>query len=232
MSYVPQVPLVENRHAGGFIVSQANGHLSIDGVQLSGGHGLLQAGTVLGYSALNYTAVGAAVAGNTGNGALSGLAAKYPAMVGIYTVTLISDTEFIVETPNGQPVPASGGTVDPGDDQDVVTGPGTVGEVFNAHGIGFKLTAGATAFVEDDSFTITVTETGEGWRPVTSTSADITRYGVLYRMTDTERGDVHAAAVVRHAEVNAEELIWDASLSAAQQNAATAALELQAVIQR
>ncbi len=232
MSYTPQVPLVENRHAGGFIVSQANGHQSIDGVQLAGGHGLLQAGTVLAYSALNYTAVGAAVAGNVGNGALGGVVAKAPALVGVYTVTLISDTEFIVSTPNGQPVPALGGTVDPGDDEDVVTGPGTVGEVFNAQGIGFKLSAGETAFAEGDSFTITVNETGEGWQPLTSASADLTRYGLLYRLTDTERGDVRAAAVVRQAEVNAEELIWDASLSAAQQNEATAGLELQGVIQR
>lgn len=232
MSYTPQVPLVEHRHAGGFIVSLANGHQSIDGVQLSGGHGLLQAGTVLGYSSLAYTAVGAAVAGNTGNGTLGGLAAKVPALPGIYTVTLISATEFIVKTPNGQPVPALGGTVDPGDDQDVVTGPGTVGEVFNAQGIGFKLSAGTTPFVEDDSFTITVSETGEGWRPVTSASADVTRYGLLYRLADTEHGDVRAAAVVRSAEVNAEELVWDDSLSAAQQNAATAALEQQGVVQR
>jgi hypothetical protein len=40
-------PLVENWHDGGFIVSEANGHLSRDGITLTGG-AFIMAGTVLG----------------------------------------------------------------------------------------------------------------------------------------------------------------------------------------
>lgn len=231
MTYTPQTPLVENRHAGGFIVSLANGHQSIDAVTLAGAHGRLQAGTVIAFTSETFTATGAATAGNTGNGTLGGAAAVVPALAGTYTVSMISATEFMVTNPNGETVQALGGSVDPGGDQ-VVTGPGTVGVVFNSQGIGFLVTAGATAFIEGDSFTIAVTDTGAAWAPVTSTSSGITQYGLLYRGVDTTNGAAHAAVVVRHAEVNQAELVWDSSLSAAQQDSATAGLKAQGVISR
>ena len=231
MSYTPQTPLVENRHAGGFIVSLANGHQSIDQITLAGGHGNLQAGTVLGFTSETYTATGAATTGNTGNGTIGGAVAIAPALAGSYTISMNSATEFMVTNPNGEPVPAEGGTVDL-DGETVVTGPGTVGVVFNAKGLGFLLTAGATAFIEGDSFTIAVTDTGAAWAPVISTSSSITEYGLLYRGTDTTNGPHAAAAVVRQAEINLAELVWDASLSATQQNAAVTGLKAQAVIAR
>ncbi|NWA24050.1 head decoration protein [Pseudomonas gingeri] len=231
MAYTPQTPLVENRHAAGFIVSLSNGHQSIDGVTLAGGHGRLQAGSVIGFTSETFTATGAAVTGNTGNGTMSGLAATAPAVAGIYTISMISDTEFMVTNPNGEPVPALGGTVDP-EGGTVVTGPGTVGIVFNSKGIGFLIAAGATAFIAGDGFTITVTDTGGGWAPVTASSSGITQYGLLYGGVDTTNGDTRATAVVRYAEVNMAELVWDTSLTAAQQNAAALGLKTQGVISR
>jgi|SRR5471032_209132 len=231
MSYVPQTPLVEQRHAGGFIVSLANGHQSIDQVLLAQGSGRLQPGTVIGYAAATYTTTGAATVGNTGNGTLSGLAAVAPALAGTYTISLISATEFTVTNPNGETVSAQGGTVDVSEGT-VVVGAGTVGTVFNAQGIGFLVAAGATAFIAGDSFTIAVTDTGGGWAPITSASSGVTAYGLLYSVTDTTNGPVNAAAVVRQAEVNASELVWDASLSAAQQNTTAAALKAQGILSR
>ena len=231
MSYTPQTPLLEQRHAGGFIVSLANGHQSIDQVLVAQGFGRVQAGTVLGYVAATYTAAGSATAGNTGNGTMSGLAAQAPALVGTYTITFISPTEFSVVNPNGEPVPAQGGTIDL-DDAGVVNGPGVIGTVFNSQGIGFLIAAGATAFAEGDSFSIAVANTGASWAPITSASSGVTAYGLLYGVTDTTNGPATAAAVVRFAEVNASELVWDSSLSAAQQNVAVAALKGQGVISR
>lgn len=231
MSYVPQTPLVEQRHAGGFIVSLANGHQSIDHVLLMQGSGRLQPGVVIGYASGNYAAAGVATVGNTGDGTLSGIAVVSPALAGTYTISLISATEFTVANPNGEVVPAQGGTVDVSEGV-VVVGAGTVGAVFNAQGIGFVVTTGTAAFIAGDSFTIVVTDTGGGWAPITGTSGDVTAYGLLYGVTDTTSGPANAAAVVRQAEVNASELVWDASLSAAQQNSVTAALQAQGILSR
>ncbi|WP_110947421.1 head decoration protein [Pseudomonas bohemica] len=231
MAYTPQTPLTENRHAAGFIISLSNGHQSIDPMLLAQGSGRVQPGTVIGFTSETFTATGAATAGNTGDGVLSDLAATSPAIAGTYTITMTTETEFSVVNPNGETVPALGGTVDLEGDA-VVDGPGTVGVVFNAQGIGFLLSAGATAFIEGDSFTIVVTDTGGGWAPITSASSGVVTYGLLYGIVDTTNGDGPGSAVVRNAEVNASELVWDVSLSAAQQNAATAALQAQGVISR
>ncbi|NWC92627.1 MULTISPECIES: head decoration protein [unclassified Pseudomonas] len=231
MSYVPQTPLVEQRHAGGFIVSLANGHQSIDQVLINQGFGRVEAGTVLADVASAYTATGTATAGNTGNGTMSGVVAQAPALTGTYIVTLTSETEFLVVNPNGEPVPAQGGTIDLSA-EGVADSPGAVGAVFNSQGIGFLVAAGSAAFVSGDSFNIVVAETGGGWTPLNSASADVAAYGLLYRVTDTTNGPATAAAVVRNAEVNGSELVWDPSLTAAQQDAAIVALKSQGVVQR
>lgn len=231
MSYTPQTPLVEQRHAGGFIVSLANGHQSIDQVLLTEGFGRVEAGTVLADAASTYTAAGTATTGNTGNGTMSDAVAQAPALAGTYVVTFTSKKEFLVVNPSGASVPAQGGTIDL-DGAGVVDSPGVVGTVFNSQGIGFLITAGTKAFVSGDSFTIAVTETGGGWTPFNSTSTDVTAYGLLYRLTDTTNGSATAAAVVRNAEVNGSELVWDSSLTAAQQNTAIAALKSQGVVSR
>jgi hypothetical protein len=231
MTYVPQTPLIETRHAGGFIVSQANGHQSIDHITLNSGHGRLQPGTVLAATATTYAGTGTAGGSNTGNGTIGGIAVTAPAIAGTYTVTLLSDTQFQVTNPNGVPVPAIAGGVDFEDD-DTVSGPGLVGTVFNSGGIGFLVAAGATPFVEGDVFTIAVTVTGGGWAPLTSATASPTEYGILYGVADTTNNAVPAAAFKRNGEINLSELVWDTSLSAAQQDAGVTALKTQGVIAR
>lgn len=231
MTYVPQTPLIERRHDGGFIVSQARGHRSIDRIQVNGGFGQLDAGTVLASTTATYAGTATAAAGNTGNGTVGGIAIQAPALAGSYLITFISATEFMVTDPNGMPVPAEGGTVDLSTDQ-VEVGPGTVGVVFNSGGVGFLVTAGATAFVAGDNFTLAVTITGGGWVPYQTGTAGITGYGVLFGFTDTTNGASFASGFVRDGEVNLAELIWDPSLTAAQQDSAIAALANQHVIAR
>lgn len=86
--------------------------------------------------------VGAAVSGNTGNPTFGntciivGSSAYGP---GVYTVTMNAATTFDVTNP-------AGGAV----------GSGTLGTAFSANGISFLLTAGGTAAIAGDKFTITV----------------------------------------------------------------------------
>lgn len=85
-------------------------------------------------------ATGSAVAGvgNAGNGTI-GTVATNGVAASDYTVTLTSATAFTVT--------ASGGAV---------IGSGTVGVEFNAGGMTFTVAAGATPYIADDTFTITV----------------------------------------------------------------------------
>lgn len=231
MTYTPQTPLVELRHDGGFIVSQAPGHLSIDPAILNSGFGRLDAGLVCAKTATTYGGTATAAGGNTGNGTVGGIAIQAPAIAGNYTISFISPTEFVVTNPNGEPVPIEGGTIDLST-QNVEEGPGTVGQVFNGGGVGFLITDGTAAFVAGDSFTLAVTATGGNWSPYQSGSTGVTQYGILFSITDTTNAQATSAMFVRNGEVNLNELIWDTSLSAAQQDAALTALAGQYVIAR
>ena len=133
-------PFQENWHNGGFLVSQANGHQSIDQGTLTGGVKVL-AGTVLGSILSALTAVAAALGTNTGNGTFGAITpqAAPATMIGTYNVALTSSSAFTVTAPDGQ------------------TATGSVGSAFGGLGIGFTITAGGTPFAAGDSFTLTTT---------------------------------------------------------------------------
>lgn len=102
----------------------------------SGDHGVIAGGT--------FAATGAAAAQgtNTGNGTFGAIAVTAGAAQGVYGVEFDDATHFIVSDPEG-----------------VEVGHGTTGVAFSAGGLGFTITAGGTAFVPGDSFTLTVTYT-------------------------------------------------------------------------
>ncbi|HDR9227810.1 TPA: head decoration protein [Burkholderia vietnamiensis] len=133
-------PLQENWHNGGFIVSLANGHQSIDQGILTGGAKVL-AGAVLGLITSALTAVAAAIGTNTGNGTVGAVTpqAASATMIGVYNVLMTSATAFTVTAPDGQ------------------TAVGAVGTPFSGLGVGFTITAGGTPFAANDSFTLTTT---------------------------------------------------------------------------
>jgi hypothetical protein len=90
------------------------------------------------------TAVGAAVAGNTGNGTISAAPViTAGAKAGVYTVTLLEPAtnagEFMVQDPDG-----------------INIGNGTVAVAYSADGLAFTVADGATDFAAGDQFTITV----------------------------------------------------------------------------
>lgn len=133
-------PFQENWHNGGFLVSQANGHQSIEQGTLTGGVKVF-AGTVLGTVLSALTAAAAALGTNTGNGTFGTITpqAAPATMIGAYSIAFSSATAFTLTAPDGQ------------------TATGTVGSAFSGLGIGFTITAGGTPFAAGDSFTLTTT---------------------------------------------------------------------------
>ena len=107
----------------------------------SNDHGVVLGGT---YTA---TGVGAARAGNTGNGTITANPTiSSPAKEGVYTITMLEPAtnagEFSVEDPDG-----------------VSIGNGTVAVAYAANGLSFTIADGATDFAAGDQFTITTTYT-------------------------------------------------------------------------
>jgi hypothetical protein len=158
-------PFLETWHNGGFIVSLANGHQSIDQGTLTGGTKVL-AGTVLGTVTSAVTASAAALGANTGNGTFGAITAQAsPAtMIGVYSILFTAATAFTVTAPDG------------------TTATGTTGVAFSALGVGFTITAGGTPFVAGDTFTVTATAT-PGNPSVTSAAGTNTGNGTLGSLT-------------------------------------------------
>jgi hypothetical protein len=135
-------PLVEALHDGGFIVD-CERFRSFDTITLASGAGKLKPGTVLGAIGSALTAAAAALGTNTGTGTFGTITPKAApvTMIGVYAILFTAATTFNVTAPDGS------------------TAPGTTGVAFSALGIGFTITAGGTAFVAGDTFTVTASAT-------------------------------------------------------------------------
>lgn len=302
-------PFQENWHNGGFLVSQANGHQSIDQGTLTGGVKVL-AGTVLGTVLSALTAVAAALGTNTGNGTFGTITpqAAPATMVGTYNVALTSSTAFTVTAPDGQTATGTVGsafaglgigftitaggtpfavgdsfalttTATPGnptitstagtnagngtigslsvqgyaakagvytvefddathfvvnDPTGAEIGHGTTGVAFKAGGLSFTITAGGTAFVPGDSFTITVAAGSSKYKPFDPSNVDGSQVpsAILFSTKDVTNTDKPCAVVARLAEVNASELVWPTGMSASAITAALAQLKALTIIPR
>lgn len=164
----------------------------------------------------NPTMVSAANGGNTGNGTVGSTSVSgYAAKPGVYSVEFDDATHFVVSDPTGQEV-----------------GHGTTGVAFKSGGLGFTITAGGTAFVPGDSFTVTVAA-GSGkakpWDPGNADGSGVVA-GVLVYAKDATSADKQATAVVRLATVNPSELIWPTGSSAVTIAAGLAGLKALGVL--
>ena len=215
MTYVPQTPLVEQYHNAGFLISLANGHQSIDQVQFAAGLGRLLPGLVIADVPLTYTAVAVAGGTNVGNGTVGSITAQPPVFAGAYAVHFTDATNFAVSNPAG-----------------IAVGTGQVGIAFGGGGLEFTITAGATAFVANDAFTVTIAFTGGGWMPLTASTPTPIAYAILRDLTDATGRIATSAAVARSAEVNLGELVWDSTLNIHQKDTALAALKLVGILAR
>ncbi len=193
--------------AGGFMVSEAEGFLSRDAIIVLSGENLM-AGHVVGKIMVGATATSAPGAGNVGIGIMGAVTAGAAAIPGVYVLRLQTagaTGQFIVENPNG-----------------VEIGTGAVGSAFSAGGLGFTLADGATHFVEDDSFLITVAAGTEKYREYNPANTDGSGVpaGILWDNCNATGGDQKAAVVNEACEVNAGELTWFSGATVGQQTAA------------
>lgn len=158
-------------------------------------------GTVMGKVTAG-TPTGAAVAGNTGNGTLTGISNGAGAKVGVYRLTCIEPAtnlgKFTVEGPTGLPL-----------------GVATVGTGFTGE-INFTINDGATDFVSGDAFTITVAAGSGKWRKAVAASTDGSDVplGILAGDMDASAAD-KTVAVYRRGVFNQTMLTFGAGVTIA-----------------
>jgi hypothetical protein len=216
-----QTPLVENRHDGGFLVSESRGHRSRDRATLSGAV-KIQAGQVLGRK-VGGTAVVTPKAGNTGNG----------------TFTLDVTTPVLGNSQPGTYVvrctiaAANSGTFRVFDPTGDVIGDVLVGSTFNDQ-LKFVIADGATDFVVGDEFDVAVSALSHVFVPLSLTATDGSQNAgaISFANVDVTLADQTNTVVVRDAEVNGFELFWPTGASAAQIATGTAQLAALGLIVR
>lgn len=193
--------LYEHFYDGAFLVSEEEAHRSRDtGVIANAGTTdlPLDAGLVLTQAVAGTITAAAKSGGNTGNGSVGGaLTPGLGAQVGAYTVVFTSATVFRVFGPNG-----------------VELEDGETGTAYTDQ-IDFTISAGGTAFVAGDGFTLTVAAGSDQWAPYTATTP-AQNLGILFNRTVIPaQGSKKVTVVTRQAQVNREELVWDPSITAA-----------------
>jgi hypothetical protein len=193
-------PLVENRREGGFVVwDPSDGMLTRERIILALGAGICIAGLVLAALLTGGVAVAAVMGVNTGNGTFGAIVAGTAAKIGGYVVEFDDATHFVVSDPSG-----------------VQIGHGTTGVAFAAGGLGFTITAGATAFVAGDSFIVTVAGTTKyvPYDPTSTTGAQTAAAVLWSGNRDATSADRRAVANVRGPmRVQASELLWGAGVT-------------------
>lgn len=210
--------LNEHYYSGACLVSEAPGYRSRDVGTMNNSTGTdysLEDGMVLSQNTLG--AETSAAGANTGNGTIGSLALKSGAMLGAYTVTMTAATTFSVLAPDGRELAT-----------------GTTGVAYSDE-IGFTVTAGGTAFVAGDHFTVTIAAGDNSWSPYTGA---LPASGIAYSRTYIPaNGAKKFTVITRDCEVNTQELQWDPSVTgagnaAALQAAALASLAAQHIIAR
>ena len=210
-------PINETNHMGEFLVSEANGRRSREAGVLATGNNLA-AGAILDISLSGASGAAAADAGNTGDGTVGAITVGADAMRGNYRLVFIDPAanagDFAVEDPAGRNV-----------------GNGTVGSAFSGGGLSFTVSDGAVDFAVGDAFTITVSGGNEQYTEHDPATTDRVG-GVLYDAVDASAADQPCVVIARDAEVNSDLLDWPTGITAAEQELATAELEVRGIIIR
>ena len=213
-----QTPLLETQHSAEFLVSYATGHRSFDRGTLIAGQNLY-AGNVLGQ--ILYATPSTPTVVGTGTGTMSAISLGSKVKLGSYSVKMSGATTFNVTDPNG-----------------VALTPGTALGAYTDLQINFTLTAGGTAFVAGDTFTIVVAAGSlkyTSYVPANTDGSGVVA-GILYGANNgnvnATSGDVKCTIVTRQAEVNASELKWDSSVTGAALTTGIAGLAAIGIIAR
>jgi hypothetical protein len=220
------ITLNEALHAGSFMVSEAPGRLSRQEVVLAANETVVT-GQILGVGTKGdgtfAAAAGVAGSGNTGNGTMGTPATATGAQAGTYTVEYVSATRFNVYDPNGK-----------------LVGEGVNGTAFAGGQVAFTMTAGGTAFVANDSFTIAVTETDPSdagdYEPLNLSATDGTQnaVGISWENYSTVTSDavMNITIIARNAEVRGNNLTYPTGATTTQIAAINAQLAALGIIVR
>lgn len=213
--------LTEKRHAGGYLISEAQGHRSRVVVILSGSTQIV-AGQVLAKKP-GGTATAAAKAGNVGDGAFA-LDPSTPVLVnaqlGVYAVRCIAGA-------------TNSGTFRVFDPEGNVLGDVAVGATFSDQ-IKFAIADGATDFVVGDEFDVDLSAISETFVPMNPTATDGTQNAaaISFDAVDVTLADARGLVIVREAEVNASELIWPSGITSTQTSIAIGQLAINRIVAR
>ena len=160
--------------------------------------GTLVRGTVLGQ--VSSQPVESAAGVNTGNGTIGTLSVGATPKIGAYALVATSATNFTVTDPEG-----------------TALGAATVGTPYTSAEINFTITAGATAFVAGDSFTLTVLDAIGTYIESVRTAVDgsQTPVAILADAADASGGPVTTGAYLA-GEFNLNALTFDPSWTPAQ----------------
>jgi hypothetical protein len=187
--------------------------LVTDSVTIKGGASDLVRGSVLGQITTGSTAT--AVAGsNTGNGVMGAITVGSGAIPGVYVLKVTKAA-------------ANAGDFEVIDPQGDVMGVGTVGVAFNTGGLSFTLADGATDFIVNDSFNITVAVGSLKYVLATAAAIDgsAVPVAILADYAAASGGDV-TAGIYLMGEFNGNYLTLGAGITLA---AAKAALSLRSI---
>lgn len=219
---------VESRAPAEFILQEGRFHYSRDNIVVKSGEGILLPGTVMA-KLTQVLAAGTVVAwgggtahANTGNGTCTkdGTTPIQPnAEVGDYLVVMTDATNFTVYNPNGESI-----------------GAGVAGTAF-VDEIKFTVATSTTPFVAGDGFKFPVTGAAGGgeWVKVAPTGSDgsQTAAGIVIYRVDATSAAQEVSAIVRHAQVNGQILIYPAAIEDAGKKADVVAdLEAAGIIVR
>ncbi len=203
-------PIVEGRHTGEYIISEASGNRSRANITLGINAAAVVAGTVLGAGMAGVSA--AKSGGNTGNATMSAITIGSGAKLGIYTIRMLTATTYVVEDPDGN-----------------VIGNGSTGVAFSDD-IGFTMTVGGTPMVAGDGFDVTVSATSYGPLDLAATTGLQNPVGILYGSQAISATATAQVAHVRDCEVNGACLTYPAGITTPQKAAVHAALAANHVI--
>jgi hypothetical protein len=155
--------------------------------------GTLPRGSVLGM--VNNSAVEIVAGANTGNGTVGAVSVGTAGTTGAFTLKATSATNFTVTDPEGNALPAA-----------------TVGTPYANAEINFTITAGGTAFVAGDSFTVTLPDAIGTYKLSVATASDGSQNpsAILADAADASGGPVTIGLYVA-GEFNQNSLNYDAS---------------------
>ena len=126
--------------------------------------------------------------GSTGNPTIGTITVGATAAEGIYRIEFLTPTTFRLEGPTGAQVGSNG----------------TLGSAFSAGGVGFTLTAGATAAVAGDEAVLDVTPPSDTYKPYDGSKSAA---AVLYSHLPAVTGSTPAVAFTGDCEVKRSALI-------------------------